>query len=149
MSGFYFPKVSKFKIRRGGVVEDISPLPLVPSATSGPGSTVLQVPEMTTDNSYIPPAPEATSEVPSTSVPVRPVPSPESARQSGKMKAGAKSGEEAFWAPMSLPHGKYEYINIGSRQDELDPTVLGKLPPPAANAATSVHKYWTSPLERR
>ncbi|KAL2545303.1 hypothetical protein Fot_14536 [Forsythia ovata] len=59
------------------------------------------------------------------------------------MKAGAKSGEEAFRAPTSPPPGKYEYINIGSRQDELDPTVLGKLPPPAANAVASVHKYWT------
>ncbi|KAL2494814.1 Uncharacterized protein Fot_38571 [Forsythia ovata] len=86
----------------------------------------------------------ATSEVPSTSVFARPVPSPGSARQSGKRKAGAKSGEKAFRAPASRPPGKYEYINIGSRQDKLDPTVLGKLPPPAANAAASVHKYWTS-----
>ncbi|KAL2558918.1 hypothetical protein Fot_03657 [Forsythia ovata] len=99
---------------------------------------------MTTDNSYIPPVPEATSEVPSTSVPTRLVPSPGSARQLGKRKAGAKSGEEAFWAPTSPPLGKYEYINIGSRQDKLDPTVLGKLPPSVANTAASVHKYWTS-----
>ncbi|KAL2558297.1 hypothetical protein Fot_03036 [Forsythia ovata] len=135
MSGFYFSKVLKFKIRRGGVVEYMSPPPLVPSAVSDSGSTVLQMPEMTTDNSYIPPAPEATPEVPSTSVPARPVPSPGSARQSGKRKVGAKSGEEAFWAPASPPPGKYEYINIRSCQDKLDPTVLGKLPPPAANAA--------------
>ncbi|KAL2521119.1 hypothetical protein Fot_25042 [Forsythia ovata] len=125
MSGFYFSKVPKFKIRRGGVVEDISPPLQVPSAASGPGSTVLQVPEMTTDNSsYIPPTPEATSEVSSTSIPARPVPSFGSARQSEKRKAGAKSGEEAFWAPTSSPPGKYEYINIRSRQDELDPMVL-------------------------
>ncbi|KAL2545357.1 hypothetical protein Fot_14590 [Forsythia ovata] len=46
----------------------------------------------------------------------------------------------------SIPHplGKSEYINIGSRQDELDPTVLGKLPALAAIAAASVDKYWTS-----
>ncbi|KAL2553349.1 Uncharacterized protein Fot_06968 [Forsythia ovata] len=137
----HFPK---FKIRRGGVVGDISHPPLVPSTTSGPRSTMLQVPEMTTDNSYIPPTPEATSEVQSTSVPVRPVPSPGSARQSGKRKAGAKSGEEAFRAPASPPPGQYEYINIRSCQDKLDPTVLGKLLPPAANATISVHKYWTS-----
>ncbi|KAL2520158.1 hypothetical protein Fot_24081 [Forsythia ovata] len=100
---------------------------------------------MTTDNSYIPPTPEATSEVPSTSIPARPVPPPVSSRQSGKKKAGAKSGKEAFRAPTSPPLGKYEYINIRSRRDELDPTVLGKLPPPAAiAAAASVHKYWTS-----
>ncbi|KAL2459629.1 RING-type domain-containing protein [Forsythia ovata] len=121
--------VSKFKIRRGGVVEDISPPPLVPSAASGPGTTVLKVPEMTTDSSYILPAPEATLEVPSTSIPTRPVPPPGSGRQSRKRKAGAKSGKEAFRAPTSSPPGKYEYINIGSRRDELDPTVLGKLPP--------------------
>ncbi|KAL2551805.1 hypothetical protein Fot_05424 [Forsythia ovata] len=115
MSGFYFSKVPKFKIRRGGVVEDISPPSLVPFAASDSGSTVLQVPEMTMDNSYIPSAPEATSEVPSTSVLARPMPSPGSARQSGKRKAGAKSGEEAFRAPASPPLDKYEYINIGSR----------------------------------
>ncbi|KAL2545997.1 hypothetical protein Fot_15230 [Forsythia ovata] len=100
---------------------------------------------MTTDNSsYIPPTSEATSEVPSTSIPARPVPSPENARQSKKRKAGAKSGEEVFRAPTFPPLGKYKYINIGSRWDELDPTVLEKLPPPAAKAAASVHKYWTS-----
>ncbi|KAL2472973.1 hypothetical protein Fot_48709 [Forsythia ovata] len=69
MSGFHFSKVPKFKIRRGGVVEDISLPPLVPSAASGLRSTVLQVSEMTTDNFYILPVLEATSEVPSTSVP--------------------------------------------------------------------------------
>ncbi|KAL2538005.1 hypothetical protein Fot_19396 [Forsythia ovata] len=132
MSGFYFSKVPKFKIRREGVVEDISPSPLVPSAASDPVATVLQMPEMTTDSSsYIPPAPET-------------VPSPRSTRQSGKKKADAKSGEEAFRAPTSPSPGKYEYINIGYRQDELDPTVLGKLPPLAAKAVASVHKYWTS-----
>ncbi|KAL2545191.1 hypothetical protein Fot_14424 [Forsythia ovata] len=100
---------------------------------------------MTTDNSsYIPPVPETTSEVPSTLILARPVPSPRSARQSGKRKACTKSVEEAFRAPTSPPLGKYEYINIGSHWDELDPTVSGKLPSPAAKAAASVHKYWTS-----
>ncbi|KAL2544241.1 hypothetical protein Fot_13474 [Forsythia ovata] len=99
---------------------------------------------MTTDNSYIPPVPEATSKVSSTSVPARPVPSPGSAKQSEKRKAGAKIGEEAFRAPAPPSPGKYKYINIGSRQDKLNPTVLEKLPPSAANAAASVHKYWTS-----
>ncbi|KAL2559438.1 hypothetical protein Fot_04177 [Forsythia ovata] len=103
------------------------------------------MPEMTMDNfSYIPPAPEATLEVPSTLIHARPVPSPESTRQSEKMKAVAKSGEEAFRAPTSPSPSKYEYIDIGSRQDELDPTVLGKLPSSAANTTASVHKYWTS-----
>ncbi|KAL2478845.1 hypothetical protein Fot_47859 [Forsythia ovata] len=98
---------------------------------------------MTTNDSYIPPAPEATSEVPFTSIPARPVPSPGSARQSEKRKAGAKSREEAFRAPSSPPPSKYEYIDIGSRRDELDPTILGKLPPSVAKAAASVYKYWT------
>ncbi|KAL2529777.1 hypothetical protein Fot_22378 [Forsythia ovata] len=74
---------------------------------------------MTMDNSsYILPVLEATSEVPSTSIPARPVALPGSARQSGKKKAGAKSREEVFWAPTSPHPGKYEYINIGSRRDE-------------------------------
>ncbi|KAL2529959.1 hypothetical protein Fot_22560 [Forsythia ovata] len=145
MSSLHFSKVTKFKIRRGGVVEDISPPPPVPSAASDLGATVLQMPEMTRNNSsYIPPAPEVTSKVPSISIPARPVPLSWSTRQSEKKKAGAKSGEEAFWAPTSPLPDKYEYINIGSRRDELDPTVLGKLPPPAAKAAASIHKYWTS-----
>ncbi|KAL2456020.1 hypothetical protein Fot_57131 [Forsythia ovata] len=145
MSGFHFSKIPKFKIRRGKVVEDISPLPHVPSAASDPRATLLQMSEVTTDNSsYIPPVSEVTSEVPSTSIPARLVPSPGSARQSEKRKASAKSREEAFWAPTSSSPGKYEYINIRSRRDELDPTVLGKLPPPAAIATASVHKYWTS-----
>ncbi|KAL2489161.1 Uncharacterized protein Fot_42453 [Forsythia ovata] len=46
MSGFYFLSVPKLKIRRGGVVEDISPPPPVPSATPDPGVTVLQTPEI-------------------------------------------------------------------------------------------------------
>ncbi|KAL2545033.1 Uncharacterized protein Fot_14266 [Forsythia ovata] len=37
-----------------------------------------------------------------------------------------------------------ECINIGFRVDELDPTILGKLPASAAIVAASVHKYWTS-----
>ncbi|KAL2493946.1 hypothetical protein Fot_37703 [Forsythia ovata] len=144
MSGFHFSKVPKFKIRHGGVVEDTSPPHLAPSSASSSRSTVLQVLEMTTDNPYTLHAPETTSDVLSTSVPARPVPSPGSARQSGKRKAGAKSGEEASRASTFPPLGKYEYINIGSHQDKLDPTVLGKLTPVVANAAASVHKYWTS-----
>ncbi|KAL2501600.1 hypothetical protein Fot_35448 [Forsythia ovata] len=45
---------------------------------------------------------------------------------------------------ISHPLGKSEYINIRSRQDELDPTVLRKLLALAAIATTSVHKYWIS-----
>ncbi|KAL2559340.1 hypothetical protein Fot_04079 [Forsythia ovata] len=141
MSGFYFPSVPKLKIRRGGVVEDICPPSPVPSATSDPKVTVLQTPEiMVGIPSFIPLAPEVTSEVPSASFLARPVPSLGSARQSDKRKVGANSRDEAFWAPTPSP-GRYEYINIGSHRDKLDPMVLEKLPPPAAKATISVHKY--------
>ncbi|KAL2520058.1 hypothetical protein Fot_23981 [Forsythia ovata] len=113
----------------GGVLEDASLPHLAPSAATGSKPTVLQVSETSTNNPYILPAPEATTDVPSTSIPVRPVPLPENSRQSIKRKAGAKSGEEAS-------------------RDKLDPTVLGKLSPTVAIAATSVHKYWTSAFEK-
>ncbi|KAL2546510.1 hypothetical protein Fot_15743 [Forsythia ovata] len=45
---------------------------------------------------------------------------------------------------MSPTLDKCEYINIGARQDKLDPSVVETLPPAVALAATSVHKYWTS-----
>ncbi|KAL2549298.1 hypothetical protein Fot_10828 [Forsythia ovata] len=144
MSGFHFSKVPKFKIRRGRVVEDASLPYLAPSAASGSRPTVLQVPETAMDNSHIPPAPEATADVPSSSVSARPVPPPENVRQLVKSKTRAESGEEASQTSTSPPLGKCEYINIGSHQDKLDPTVLGKLPPAVAIAATLVHKYWTS-----
>ncbi|KAL2489520.1 hypothetical protein Fot_42812 [Forsythia ovata] len=115
MSGFYFSSVPKLKIKRGGILEDISHPPPVPSAASNPGVTVLQMPEiMVGSPSFIPPAPEVTSEAPSASFSVRPVPSSGSARQSGKRKACANSGDEAFWAPTPLPPpSKYEYITLG------------------------------------
>ncbi|KAL2538391.1 hypothetical protein Fot_19782 [Forsythia ovata] len=144
MSGFHFSKVPKFKIRRGGVVEDAS-LPHLASSTA-PGSrpTVLQEPDTVVGNLHIPPAPEATADIPSPPNLARPVPSLENVRQSVKRKPGAESGEQASQTSMSPPLGRYEYINIGARQDKLDPSVLGKLPPAVALAATSVHKYWTS-----
>ncbi|KAL2494310.1 hypothetical protein Fot_38067 [Forsythia ovata] len=148
MSGFHFSKVQKFKIRRGGVVEDAFLPNLAPSAAFGSRSTVLRVQKMATDNPYISLALETTTDVPSTSISARPVPLPGSARQSVKRKAGAKSGEETSQASTSPPPGKCEYINIESRQDKLDPTVLGKLPPAVAIAATSVHKYWTSAFRK-
>ncbi|KAL2502223.1 hypothetical protein Fot_36071 [Forsythia ovata] len=96
------------------------------------------------DSPHITPAPEMTADIPSPSIPARPVPPPGNVRQSVKRKPGAESGEQASRTSMSPHLGKCEYINIGARQDKLDPTVLGKLPPAVAIAATSVHKYWTS-----
>ncbi|KAL2456897.1 hypothetical protein Fot_56620 [Forsythia ovata] len=45
--------------------------------------------------------------------------------------------------PSILFPGWFEYINIGSRQDELDPAIFEKLPPSSDTVAASVHKYWT------
>ncbi|KAL2552389.1 hypothetical protein Fot_06008 [Forsythia ovata] len=81
-----------------------------------------------------PPVPSAAS-VPGITV----VQTPETMR-----KVGANSRKEVFRTPVPPPASKYEYINIGSRRGELDPTVLGKPPTLVAIAAASVHKYWTS-----
>ncbi|KAL2514644.1 hypothetical protein Fot_28615 [Forsythia ovata] len=127
----------------------IPPPPLVPYAASDPRVTVLQTPETIVDSpSFIHLAPEVTSEVPSASFSTRPVPSSGSTRQSGKRKVGANSREEAFRTPTHPFPSKYEYINIGSHRDKLDPTVLGKLPVPTTIAAASVHKYWTSAFDK-
>ncbi|KAL2488843.1 hypothetical protein Fot_42135 [Forsythia ovata] len=96
-----------------GVVEDTSLPNLAPSTASGFRPTVLQVPKTAMDNPHILPAPEATIDIPSTSIPARPVPPSGNVRQSVKRKAGAKSGEEASRTSTSLPLGKCEYINIG------------------------------------
>ncbi|KAL2469228.1 alpha-L-fucosidase 2 [Forsythia ovata] len=74
----------------------------------------------------------------------QPVPSPGNVRQSAKRKPKVESGEQAFRTSMSPPPGRCEYINIGARQDKLDPSFLEKLPLAVALPATSVHKYWTS-----
>ncbi|KAL2551910.1 hypothetical protein Fot_05529 [Forsythia ovata] len=146
MSGFYFFSVPKLKIRRGGVVDNISPLSLVPSTTSVPEVTVLQTPEtMVGSSSFILAVLVVTSEMPSVSSPVGAVPSSENSRQSGKRKAETDGREGAFRTPVPPPA---ERINIDFCQDKLDPTILGKLPAPAAIAAASVHKYWTSTFEK-
>ncbi|KAL2538168.1 hypothetical protein Fot_19559 [Forsythia ovata] len=62
---------------------------------------------------------------------------------SSEVEDRVSQDQEASRTLILSPTGKYGYINIGSRWDELDPTILGKLPAPAAIAAVSVHKYWT------
>ncbi|KAL2545591.1 Uncharacterized protein Fot_14824 [Forsythia ovata] len=134
----------KFKIRRGGIVEDASLLHLASPTASGSRPTVLQEPETVVGNPHILEAPEVRADIPSSSNPARPVPLPENVRQSAKSKPKVESGEQASQTSMSPPPGRCEYINIGARQDKLDPSVVGKLPLAVALAATSVHKYWTS-----
>ncbi|KAL2500392.1 hypothetical protein Fot_34240 [Forsythia ovata] len=156
--------VPKLKIRRGRVVDDIS-LPLqVSCVVSVPEIVVPQAPEAMVSNSLsVPLALEITSEVPYISLPTGPISPTKNFRRSEKRKAVVGSqgetavpgrGMEGTENPRRArqgsrtsilpPPGKPKYINIGSRHDELDPTALGKLSAPAAIAATSVHKYWTS-----
>ncbi|KAL2559480.1 hypothetical protein Fot_04219 [Forsythia ovata] len=144
MSGFHFSKVSKFKIRRGEIVEDASLLHLASPTVSGSRPTVLQEPETVVGNPHIPPAPEARADILSPSNPARPVSPPGNVRPSVKRKPNVESGEQASQTSISPPPGRYEYVNIGACQDKLDPSVVEKLPPAVALAATSVHKYWTS-----
>ncbi|KAL2509192.1 hypothetical protein Fot_32839 [Forsythia ovata] len=144
MSGFHFFKVPKFKIRRGGIVEDVSLPHLASPTVSGSRPTVLQEPETVVGNPHIPPAPEVRADIPSPSNPARPVSPPENVRPPAKRKPKVESGEQAHRTSMSPPLGRCEYINIGTRQDKLDPLVVEKLPLAVALAATSVYKYWTS-----
>ncbi|KAL2559163.1 hypothetical protein Fot_03902 [Forsythia ovata] len=144
MSGFHFSKVPKFKIRRGGIVEDASLPHLASPTVSGSRPTVLQELETVVGNPYILPTPAVRVDIPSPSNPARPVSSPESVRPSTKRKPKVESGEQAPRTFVSLPPGRCKYINIGARQDKLDLSAVEKLPSAVALAATSVHKYWTS-----
>ncbi|KAL2469095.1 hypothetical protein Fot_50671 [Forsythia ovata] len=143
MSGFHFSKVPKFKIRRGGIVEDVSHPHLASLGVSGSGPTGLQDPETAAGRPSVSPVPGVRVGVPdfaSRGSPAGNVRSPVGKRPK------VESGEQASRMPASPPPGRREYINIGVRQDDLDPSVVEKLPPAVALAATSVHKYWTSPF---
>ncbi|KAL2514942.1 hypothetical protein Fot_28913 [Forsythia ovata] len=143
MSGFHFSKVPKFKIMRGRIVEDVSYPHLASSWVSGSGPTGLQGPETVVGHPSVSPAPGVRVGVPdpaSRGSPSGNVPS------SAEKRPKVESGEQASRTPVSSPPDRREYINIGARQDELDPSVVEKLPSAVALAATSVHKYWTSPF---
>ncbi|KAL2494068.1 hypothetical protein Fot_37825 [Forsythia ovata] len=133
-------------IRRGGIVEDVSPLHLASSAVSGSRPTVLQGPETVVGHPPAPSAPEVRADVPFPTNPARHRSSSGNVRPSAGKKPKVESGEQASRTPVSPPPGRREYINIGARQDELDPSVVEKLPSAVALVATSVHKYWTSPF---
>ncbi|KAL2501332.1 hypothetical protein Fot_35180 [Forsythia ovata] len=100
---------------------------------------------MVDSSSFISAAPVVTSEAPSASFPAGPTPSSENSRQSGKKKAET-DGREGASRTHVPPH--VECINIEFCRDELDPTILGKLPVPTTKAVASVHKYWTSTFEK-
>ncbi|KAL2545597.1 hypothetical protein Fot_14830 [Forsythia ovata] len=148
MSGFHFSKVPKFKIRRGGIVEDVSLPHLASPTVSDSKPTVLQEPETVVGNPHIPPAPEVREDIPSPSNPARPVSPHGNVRPSAKRKPKVENREQASRTSVSPPPGRCEYINIGARQDKLDPSVIENLPSAVALAATSVHKYWTSSFGR-
>ncbi|KAL2500281.1 hypothetical protein Fot_34129 [Forsythia ovata] len=144
MLGFHFSKVPKFKIRRGGIVEDAFLPHLASSTVSGSRPTVLQEPEVVVGNPHIPSAPEVRTDISSPSNPARHGSPPRNVRPWVKRKPKVESGERASRTPVSPSPGRLEYINIGSRQDKLDLSVVDKLSSAVAFAATSVHKYWTS-----
>ncbi|KAL2522119.1 Uncharacterized protein Fot_26042 [Forsythia ovata] len=131
-------------IRRGRIVEDVSLLHLASPTVSGSRPIVLQGPETVVDNPPIPLAPEVRADIPSPSNPTGHGSPPSNVRPSTKRKPKVESGEQASQTPVSPPLGRREYINIGARQDKLDPSVVDKLPSAVALVATSVHKYWTS-----
>ncbi|KAL2489332.1 hypothetical protein Fot_42624 [Forsythia ovata] len=128
MSGFYFSSIPKLKIRRRGVVDNISSPPQVPSTAPFQGLLFYRHRRQWCLLLHVGPAPLS-----------------ENSRQSGKRKAETGGREGAF---RTLVPPLVECINIGFRRDELNPTILGKLPAPAAIATASVHKYWTSAFEK-
>ncbi|KAL2522138.1 Uncharacterized protein Fot_26061 [Forsythia ovata] len=132
------------QIRRGGIVEDVSPPHLASSAVFGSRPTVLQGPETVMGYPPVSPAPEARADVPFPTNPARRGSSSENVRPSAGKKPKVESGKQASRTPVSLSPDRREYINIGARQDKLDPSVVEKLSSAVALAATSVHKYWTS-----
>ncbi|KAL2544340.1 hypothetical protein Fot_13573 [Forsythia ovata] len=142
MSGFHFSKVPKFKIRRGRIVEDVSHPHLASSGVPGSGPTGLQDPETAAGHPSVSPAPGVRVGVLDSASRGSPAGNVQSSRKRPKVE----SGEQASRTPVSPPPGRREYINIGARQDDLDPSVVENLPPAVALAATSVHKYWTSPF---
>ncbi|KAL2550178.1 hypothetical protein Fot_11708 [Forsythia ovata] len=100
---------------------------------------------MVGSSSFISVAPVVILKVPSASFLAGLVPSSKNSRQLGKRKIETDGREGAFRTSVPPP---VERINIEFRWDELDPTVLGKFPAPAAIAAASVHKYWTSAFRK-
>ncbi|KAL2500626.1 hypothetical protein Fot_34474 [Forsythia ovata] len=102
MSSFHFSKVPKFKIRRGGIVDDVSTLHLASSAVPDSRPTVLQGPETVVGNPHVLPAPEVRADIPSPSSPARHGSSPENVSPSVKKKSKVES-ENKRPGRLSLP----------------------------------------------
>ncbi|KAL2555480.1 hypothetical protein Fot_00219 [Forsythia ovata] len=128
MSGFHFSKVPKFKIRRGGIVEDVPHPHLAPSGVSGSGPTVFQGPETAVGHPPVSPASGVRVDVLFSTDPASRGSPAGNVRSSAGKRPKVESGEQASRTPVSPPPGRREYINIGARQDELDPSVVEKLP---------------------
>ncbi|KAL2495386.1 hypothetical protein Fot_39143 [Forsythia ovata] len=118
MSGFHFSKVPKFKIRRGGIVEDGSHPHLASSGVPGSGSPGLQDPETAAGHPSVSPAPGVRVGVPDSTS--RGSPAGNVWSSVGK-RPKVESGEQVSRTPVSPPPVRREYINIGARQDNLDP----------------------------
>ncbi|KAL2483317.1 hypothetical protein Fot_44761 [Forsythia ovata] len=92
MSGFHFSKVPKFKIRRGGIVEDVSSPRLASSTVSGSRPTVLQGPETVVGHLPALPAPEVRADIPSPTDPTRHGSPPGNVRPSAGKEPKVESG---------------------------------------------------------
>ncbi|KAL2508270.1 hypothetical protein Fot_31917 [Forsythia ovata] len=136
MSGFHFSKVPKFKIRRGGIVEDVSLSHLASPTISGSGPTVLQEPETVVGTLHILPAPDVRADISSRRILLDTglIPEMLGRRQKGNQRSRVGNKRPRRSSPPLL---------VG-----LDPSVVEKLPSAVALAATSVHKYWTSSFEK-
>ncbi|KAL2529726.1 hypothetical protein Fot_22327 [Forsythia ovata] len=125
-----------------GVVDDIPHPPLVPSAASVPGVTVLQTPETMVDSSsFIFAAPTVTSEAPSAPFSAGPglLPRTQDNQARERQKSIAERERSTLLYLILSNASTSGFVGMSWSQQ-----FLGKLPAPAAIAAASVHKYWTS-----
>ncbi|KAL2552563.1 hypothetical protein Fot_06182 [Forsythia ovata] len=136
------------------MVSSSSFIPLAPEVTSGVPSVPFLVGPVSLSKNFrrSDKRKTATDSKEETSIPRKGIEDAGDSRRTGrgwkdpssKVEDRVSQDREASRTPIPSPTGKYGYINIGSCRDELDPTILGKLPTPVAIAAVSVHKYWTS-----
>ncbi|KAL2456508.1 hypothetical protein Fot_56828 [Forsythia ovata] len=143
MSGFYFSSMPKFKIRRGGVVDDISSPLLAPKTKVSSSSFISLVPEVT---SGVPSIPFSTGLVSLS----------KNCGQPGKRKAATNSKDERFVLGKGMEFVEGFRRTVRGCRDpvsEIEDRTLqdrgaSRTPIPhsaasAAIAAALVYKYWT------